>query len=542
MSSNLLLSSSCNYEDEEFIDMEVSVSSSSSPSKTREFEFQKDGGGSINNASPADELFYKGKLLPLHLPPRVQMVKSLLNQNAKKEERDEEFITFSTPMVQSCNISPSESSRVSTELTPDEYFFDWSTELTGFIGDHHHIHPKKYYSRPWSKKLRLTQKLKASRNYLKSLFNKSACGSDAKQPVIEQDSDSDKHFLTKYLKVNTKPGSGQKSKYPTLGNVLKGIEDEGNEDSCSNRKSFSGAIKRKCSPSSTSSSSSSGSSSSSSSFSYSNGVYELCKRNSSADSELEGSIEAAIDHCKKSQQIMYWCPIIFCDTLVTPRDEQELQVPELRTETAPELAVPELELPQASPVPIPNIRELPSAIPVPIPINSGTATCRTVRAFGINKSHIHNFTLHKSKIKEASSQRARDADLQIGTGTPQFKIGIELNLQIGDEPPSTSSQTNHRASASSQTHHRASASSQIQVRSRRSKFAVGSRTIGHRTSQSIQIQFQPATPLILTVANSWKFSRFLFQVQVPFDFGFLLAISVTVGSLELVLIYFSDSL
>ncbi|KAI3721522.1 hypothetical protein L2E82_32536 [Cichorium intybus] len=103
MSSNLLLS--CNYEDEEFIDMEVC---SSSPSKSREFEFQKDGGGLMNNASPADELFYKGKLLPLHLPPRVQMVKSLL-QNAKEEQ--EEFITFSTPMVQSCNISPSESCR-----------------------------------------------------------------------------------------------------------------------------------------------------------------------------------------------------------------------------------------------------------------------------------------------------------------------------------------------------------------------------------------------------------------------------------------------
>ncbi|KAL7613741.1 hypothetical protein Lser_V15G08487 [Lactuca serriola] len=313
MSSNLLLSS--NYEDEEFIDMEVS--SSSSPSKTREFEFQKDG-RSMNNASPADELFYKGKLLPLHLPPRVQMVKSLLLQNAKAKDQDQQqedqFITFSTPplMVQSCNISPSESSRVSTELTPDEYFFDWSTELTGFIGDHHHhhhhIHPtnRNYYAPPWSKKLRLTQKLKASRNYLKSLFNKSACGSDAKQPVIQQDSDKDKHFLTKYLKVNNKKtGFG---KYPTLGNVLKGIEDEGNEDgfdsSCSNRKSFSGAIKRKCSPSSTSSSGSSSSSSSSSSFNYSNGIYELCKRNSTADSELEGSIEAAIDHCKKSQQVL----------------------------------------------------------------------------------------------------------------------------------------------------------------------------------------------------------------------------------------------
>ncbi|KAL4574151.1 hypothetical protein LXL04_020976 [Taraxacum kok-saghyz] len=60
------------------------------------------------------------------------------------------------------------------------------------------------------------------------------------------------------------------------------------------------------------------------------------------------------------------------------RDEQKLQVPELRTGTATELAVPELELPQASPVPILNIRELPSSIPVPILIIYGTTICRTV--------------------------------------------------------------------------------------------------------------------------------------------------------------------
>ncbi|GKE12649.1 probable membrane-associated kinase regulator 4 [Tanacetum coccineum] len=315
MGSNVL---SCNYEDEEFIDMEVSSSHSSSPSKSKEFEFHM-GSSIVHSNSPADELFYQGKLLPLHLPPRAQMVKSLL-QNAKfkqVEQDQEEFITFTTPMVQSCNISPSESCRVSTELTPDEYFFEWSTELTGFIGDH----PKKYYTCPWSKKLKLiknssiTQKLKSSRAYFKSLFNKSSCGTDgnpcAKQEVEQE---CDNTFLKKYLKVTKKSGFGhvQTRKYPTLANVLKGIEEQGNEDgfdtSCTHRKSFSGAIKRKCSPStisSCSSNSASGTSSSSSSFNYSNGVHELklLKRNSSADSELEGSIEAAIDHCKKSQQV-----------------------------------------------------------------------------------------------------------------------------------------------------------------------------------------------------------------------------------------------
>ncbi|KAI3809410.1 hypothetical protein L1987_25382 [Smallanthus sonchifolius] len=306
MDANLL---SCNYEDEEFIDMEVSSSPhSNSPSKSREFEFQMATDSIEHSNSPADELFYKGKLLPLHLPPRAQMVKSLL-QNSKfkeDEEQEEEFITFSTPMVQSCNISPYESCRVSTELTPDEYFFEWSTELTGFIRDH----PKKF---KLIKHSSITQKLKASKSYLKSWFNKSACGSDgnpcAKQEVEQ---DSDKSFLKKYLRVSKRSDFGQieTRKCPTLANVLKGIEEQGNEDvfdsNCSHRKSFSGAIKRKCSPSSTTTSSSpSSSSSSSSSFNYSNGIYDLqmLKRNSSANSELEGSIEAAIDHCKKSQQV-----------------------------------------------------------------------------------------------------------------------------------------------------------------------------------------------------------------------------------------------
>lgn len=92
---------------------------------------------------------------------------------------------------------------------------------------------------------------------------------------------------------------------------MKSIDKEGIiEDGVNNshRRSFSGAIKRRYAAvcSSSSSSSSSGASSSCSSFSFnSSGFYELqfLKRSSSASSEIEGSIEAAIAHCKKSQQI-----------------------------------------------------------------------------------------------------------------------------------------------------------------------------------------------------------------------------------------------
>ncbi|RVW98866.1 putative membrane-associated kinase regulator 4 [Vitis vinifera] len=98
---------SYNYADEDYIDMEVSPSANflcysiNSPPQSREFEFQM---SSISHGrefiSPADELFYKGKLLPLHLPPRLQMVQKLLhNSNAaafedKEEAFDEEFFTI----------------------------------------------------------------------------------------------------------------------------------------------------------------------------------------------------------------------------------------------------------------------------------------------------------------------------------------------------------------------------------------------------------------------------------------------------------------
>ena len=57
-----------------------------SPQHSREFEFHMPAPLDQwePEASPADELFYKGKLLPLHLPPRIQMVEKLLESAAEK--------------------------------------------------------------------------------------------------------------------------------------------------------------------------------------------------------------------------------------------------------------------------------------------------------------------------------------------------------------------------------------------------------------------------------------------------------------------------
>ncbi|KAE9589964.1 hypothetical protein Lalb_Chr21g0314491 [Lupinus albus] len=268
---------------EDYIDMELITSSSPnffsystiSPSQNKEFEFQMT---SISNdkdskTSPADDLFYKGKLLPLHLPPRIQMVQNILeNSNATSE--------------------------VSSEVTPDEYLFGWSSFSSS--------------EKSWPKKLKqikqfwLGQRLKASKTYLKSMFTKSGCSNNVgavKKPKC-------KECHNKYLNVKKNPfeifNDVDDNKHPISYAVMKTINKDITEDDfITHRKSFSGMVQRHCAKKSSSlSTSSSGSSSSSSSFSFSSAGYydlQLFKRRISANSDLENSVEGAIAHCKMSQ-------------------------------------------------------------------------------------------------------------------------------------------------------------------------------------------------------------------------------------------------
>ncbi|VVA12367.1 PREDICTED: probable membrane-associated kinase [Prunus dulcis] len=321
---------SCDHADDDYIDMEVSSYSTylchsmSSPPHPREFEFQM---SSISlereppSTSPADELFYKGKLLPLHLPPRLQMVEKLLqNSTSAFDSRKDMFEEFySTPLMntaaptptttstpfESCNISPSESCQVSRELNPEEYILEYATEVSGFI----HENPKKSWTRKFKQSL-LGSKLKASRAYLKSLFGKSGC-SDENSATAAKNADGGmvlkSEDLSKYVKAAKKNPFGQiqKDKCRMSASGTRSFnKDKIIEDGAGiHRRSFSLAIKRHSTKNSTSSSSSSGSSSSSFS-NHSNGTQELqfLKRCNSASSEIESSIQGAIAHCKQSQQ------------------------------------------------------------------------------------------------------------------------------------------------------------------------------------------------------------------------------------------------
>ncbi|KAJ0983946.1 hypothetical protein J5N97_002302 [Dioscorea zingiberensis] len=234
--------------DEDYIDMDISSTTFicytlSSPPHSRDFEFHMSSSTSLDRnpiTSPADELFYKGKLLPLHLPPRLKMVQTLLENNIINNNNNN-----NTPF-QSCNISPSTSCYVSGELNPNDYFSDeCSVSLV-----------QSTQKKSWSKKLKLIKH--SSLSYLKSLFSKSRC--------------SDESTAVPHDKITN--------------------------EVCSHRRSFSSAIKWH-----TSSKSSSTSSTSSSSCSSSNAT-PMLKRSSSVNSEVEISIQGAIAYCKKSQQLV----------------------------------------------------------------------------------------------------------------------------------------------------------------------------------------------------------------------------------------------
>ncbi|XP_059628203.1 probable membrane-associated kinase regulator 4 [Cornus florida] len=323
--------SSSDHVDEDYIDMEISsysqfyCQSMSSPPHPREFEFQMFSSSSERETttSPADELFYKGKLLPLHLPPRLQMVEKLLQASTSYDHKKDDFEEFfSTPLTttttntptnntpfESCNISPSESCQVSRELNPYEYLFEYSTEASGFIGDN----PKKSWTRKLKliKKSSLGSKLKASGAYFKSFFSKSGCSDEsctsAARNLDEESVLNTKEFLNKDMNMTKKAPFGQiqKDTYQMPITVTRSFNKEqiAADGRGRHRRSFSGAIKRLSTVKSSSSSSSSGSSSSSSS-SNSNEFHELqfFKRSGSVKSDIENSIQGAIAHCKRSQQ------------------------------------------------------------------------------------------------------------------------------------------------------------------------------------------------------------------------------------------------
>ncbi|KAM7266024.1 hypothetical protein ACFE04_003707 [Oxalis oulophora] len=304
--------------EEDYIDMEIISSSTSSllcytsmsppilsplSQSSREFEFQMTSSSISNdeigksttyyNYAPADELFYKGKLLPL------DHRKLLISDNRKQPFDDQQNIIIpNNPLLlsESCSISfsPSESGRISSDKFNllDDYFFEWTIDQAAGSSGGCISNDSK------TKKITLKQKLKAS---LKAFFNNKS--SQCTKAAEQQNVSKLKHCFNKYMKLAKK---NYKSSPIIIDNdkSKKILEEEEDDDTVcveiiNHRRSFSGAIQKHCylnkkvpslslSSSSISSSGSSSSSSSSSVFGFSN-------------SEIENSIEGAIAHCKQSQ-------------------------------------------------------------------------------------------------------------------------------------------------------------------------------------------------------------------------------------------------
>ncbi|XP_057489148.1 probable membrane-associated kinase regulator 1 [Actinidia eriantha] len=91
--------------------------SHSSSSSSSDFEFTVSLSPRKSSAAlcPAEELFYKGQLLPLHLSPRLSMMRSLLSSSSSSRPSTDSHSSFSTFATES------DSSRPSSATDDDEF-------------------------------------------------------------------------------------------------------------------------------------------------------------------------------------------------------------------------------------------------------------------------------------------------------------------------------------------------------------------------------------------------------------------------------------
>lgn len=332
------------FTDDDYIDIEVEsaifwTKLNEKRAESREFEFDAKAlmDGSDCVASPADELFYKGQLLPLHLPPRIQMVENLLASEKCKESkpqnllgrknpdyksvgvgscyREDDSALFLTP-YESCDGTPYDSCEASQELNPEVY--EAITKRVP-IEDaeskrENQKHPmlkkaKKLLDSTQSKQAALALKLKASRSYLKSLFSKTkdqqqhqrrTKESDQRDPMnkIGADQNMVAKAINRYVKA-INPGSPNgniditKEGYRVAEAVAKSIHKESSfmiEDHVGRRKSFSGSLSSKVNTESHKPNA----------ISSPNGAFLKRSSSTNINIDFESAIEGAIAHCKQS--------------------------------------------------------------------------------------------------------------------------------------------------------------------------------------------------------------------------------------------------
>lgn len=177
---------------------------SSSSSSDFEFTISVSPRKSTTNLCPADELFYKGQLLPLHLSPRISMVRTLLLASSSTSSSSDTTTTASRDSTGSSNDSHSsfssdlilladcDSSRPSSVTEEDEF----KRINNGFFqGQTNHPHSSslkksKYFSRL----------SRFSSVFRKEPSKNNSSSSAASSSSVKRMSSTAKEVIRKYLK------------------------------------------------------------------------------------------------------------------------------------------------------------------------------------------------------------------------------------------------------------------------------------------------------------------------------------------------------
>ncbi|XP_010277714.1 PREDICTED: probable membrane-associated kinase regulator 1 [Nelumbo nucifera] len=296
---------------------------SSSSSSDFEFTISLSPRMASSNLCPADELFYKGQLLPLHLSPRLSMVRTLLLASSSSSSCSDSTTTASRDSTGSSNDSSSsfsgdlvlftecDSSRPSSVTEEDEF--------KRLNHNYHHQSPQikksKYFSLA-----RFSSVFRKDNNKHRDQENASAPSS------VKRMSASAKDVIRKYLKkvkplyekLSQKQQQQKTAAMVAVASLATRTEKSGKNreiSASSTRKennsvfshSFSGNLKyprrKKCvssCPSSTRSSPSHSGVLCRSGVFGGNIVGSMQYADSSSMEELQSAIQGAITHCKNS--------------------------------------------------------------------------------------------------------------------------------------------------------------------------------------------------------------------------------------------------
>ncbi|KAL8105145.1 putative membrane-associated kinase regulator 1 [Apium graveolens] len=300
----------------------------SSSSSDFEFTVSISPRKSTTNLIPADQLFYKGQLLPLHLSPRLSMVRTLLLASSSTSSSDTTTTTSRHSTASSSSDFPDsrDSSRRPSSVTDDDTSNPNSlTRLLNTTPITPTKKPKYFSLSRFSSVFRKEPKLATSTT---TITNYDTIPNTAQHATVKRVSSTAKEVIRKYLKkvkplyekLSQKQGASNKPATSTHPNLNGSTTENANsrlKDKSSNTisHSFSGNLRyprrKSCVASCPSSMRSSPNHSgvlsrtavTAMNKQFSGGASTSYSSEASSMEELHSAIQGAIAHCKNSMNI-----------------------------------------------------------------------------------------------------------------------------------------------------------------------------------------------------------------------------------------------